>query len=68
MFDDDIPGESEAEQSRRLAAASAVCIRCPVRGPCRTAAGELGHPVGVWAGRLTNPSRPVGRSRKELSA
>lgn len=68
MFDDEIPGEIEAEQSRRLSAAAAVCIRCPVRSACRTAASELDHLAGVWAGNLTHPSRLVGRPRKDLSA
>jgi hypothetical protein len=60
-------GEEDDDQA--VAAARAVCVRCPVRLPCRRYA-EVANPYGVYAGEThtertarlqvqTRPGEPV---------
>ncbi len=35
-----------------IAAAKAMCQRCPLTAPCLAAAQARGEPVGVWGGEL----------------
>lgn len=71
LFDDDLDGAREDTSARatRHTAAAAICTTCPVLGACRVVADEAGDQArGVWAGTVRNPSRPVGRPRKDLTA
>jgi WhiB family redox-sensing transcriptional regulator len=42
--------ESDSRRKRRVAAAKAVCLGCPVLGLCRAYAVENGERYGVWGG------------------
>ncbi|MFZ2527418.1 MAG: WhiB family transcriptional regulator [Rhodococcus sp. (in: high G+C Gram-positive bacteria)] len=52
LFDTEIEEEFTEDRSARLAWAAQQCTRCPVQSACRTAVTELGHPTGMWAGRV----------------
>lgn len=64
LFDDELPGETTENRSSRLAYAANICRGCPVQSACRTAASELDHPTGLWAGHLHNQAGTPGRPRK----
>ncbi|APE08174.1 WhiB family transcriptional regulator [Rhodococcus pyridinivorans] len=60
LFDAELGNETTEERSERLSWARSQCTRCPVAGPCRTAAGEQEHPFGMWAGHVHGlPGRPT---------
>jgi WhiB family transcriptional regulator, redox-sensing transcriptional regulator len=42
---------------RQVAAARAVCGRCPVRRQCRDRALEAGEPAGIWGGTTPEERR-----------
>ncbi|EHK84252.1 WhiB family transcriptional regulator [Rhodococcus pyridinivorans] len=59
LFDAELDEETAEERSERLSWARGQCTRCPVQGPCRTAAGEQEHPLGMWGGKVHGlPGRP----------
>lgn len=59
LFDAELDAETAEERSERLSWARGQCTRCPVQGPCRTAAGEQDHPLGMWGGVVHGlPGRP----------
>jgi WhiB family transcriptional regulator, redox-sensing transcriptional regulator len=47
---------------RQVAAARAVCARCPVQRECRDWALQAGEPAGIWGG-TTPEERRLLRSR-----
>lgn len=61
LFDAELPDESLEGRSSRLAWARSQCARCPVQSACRTAATELDHPSGVWAGTARGLPQAPGR-------
>lgn len=64
LFDAELDNETADERSERLSWARGQCTRCPVQGPCRTAAGEQEHPLGMWGGKVHglpgHPGRTAG--------
>ncbi|MFE3441656.1 WhiB family transcriptional regulator [Nocardia sp. NPDC059180] len=68
LFDDHRHGEDEQQTADRHAEAARICGRCPVRDQCDTAAAELDRAAsGVWAGRVRNAGRPIGRPPRVAS-
>jgi len=56
------PGAPHAEGSdRQVAAAQAVCRRCPVSGPCLAYALAASESEGIWAG--TTPTQRAAARR-----
>jgi WhiB family redox-sensing transcriptional regulator len=66
-FDDYVEGESIGARSERLAAAERICIGCPVRSACHTAAGEH-QATGVWAGRIRETPTKFDSTRKKAAS
>ncbi len=48
--------------AREVAAAKAVCARCPVAAQCLDSAMQAGEPAGIWGG-TTPAERRLSRSR-----
>jgi len=46
---------------RQVAAARAVCGRCPVQAPCRDWALRAGEPAGIWGGTTPEERRVLRR-------
>ncbi|MCJ0947215.1 WhiB family transcriptional regulator [Rhodococcus sp. ARC_M8] len=57
LFDDFIDDESIESRSQRHREARLVCIVCPVRLACDTAAREHDS-TGIWAAHLRAPTTP----------
>lgn len=63
-----------AEDPAKLERAKELCVSCPIRGDCLTAALERAEPWGVWGGEILDNGivlarkRPRGRPRKEVAA
>ncbi|MFC9761373.1 WhiB family transcriptional regulator [Rhodococcus jostii] len=65
-FDDEVPGESDADRLVRLENAAYICRGCPVRTPCAAAALEH-QSVGLWAGQLQKQPDQFKSRRKRAS-
>ncbi|MEU1090796.1 WhiB family transcriptional regulator [Streptomyces sp. NPDC005576] len=62
-------GERGGARRRREEAARAVCLDCPVSGPCDSFALRSRQPYGVWGGRTETERRSAvpavpGRARR----
>ena len=63
LWDDTIHRETAEARNARHDAARRICSTCPVQSTCRTIARQLPteHRQGVWAGHLTEETRPERR-------
>jgi Transcription factor WhiB len=58
---------SEEDDDQAVAAARAVCVRCPVRRPCRRYA-DAANPYGVYAGETQTERAARLQVRAHLAA
>jgi WhiB family transcriptional regulator, redox-sensing transcriptional regulator len=54
--------------ARQVAAAKAVCARCPVAVSCRDWALRTGEPAGIWGGTTPGERRLLRPSRYDTAA
>ncbi|MGV0993760.1 MAG: WhiB family transcriptional regulator [Candidatus Nanopelagicales bacterium] len=63
-----------AEEPADLERAKSLCVGCPIRRQCLTAALDRAEPWGVWGGEILVSGavlarkRPRGRPRKDVVA
>jgi len=53
---------------RQIAAAKAVCHRCPVIDDCLASALDAGHDEGVWGGHYMSGRRDLRRRTRGVGA
>ncbi|MCJ0899769.1 WhiB family transcriptional regulator [Rhodococcus sp. ARC_M13] len=64
LFDDFIDDETAENRSQRHREARLVCIVCPVRAACDTAAREHDS-TGIWAAQLRSPEPAKRKARDD---
>jgi WhiB family redox-sensing transcriptional regulator len=60
-------GETGLAARRQVAAAKAVCARCPVMDQCRDWAVRTGQPEGIWGGTTPDERRHLRRRRLRVA-
>jgi WhiB family redox-sensing transcriptional regulator len=58
------PVSESGPAARQIAAAKAVCARCPAAAECRDWALRAGEPVGIWGGTTPEERRALRRARQ----
>jgi WhiB family redox-sensing transcriptional regulator len=64
------PVSESGPAARQVAAAKAICARCPVAAQCRDWALQVGEPAGIWGGMTPDERRQLrlARSRPVLTS
>jgi WhiB family redox-sensing transcriptional regulator len=58
------PVSESGPAARQIAAAKAVCARCPAAAECRDWALRAGEPAGIWGGTTPEERRALRRARQ----
>ena len=59
------PVSESGPAARQVAAAKAICARCPVAADCRAWALRAGEPAGIWGGTTPTERQLLRRARRE---
>jgi WhiB family transcriptional regulator, redox-sensing transcriptional regulator len=62
------PVSDSGPAAGQIAAAKAICSRCPVAAECRDWALAAGEPAGIWGGTTPEERRLLRRSRRGRAA